>query len=273
MRKPDQNADVLAPAPVGMPSEDALFAGSLRLLQPRSGHRAGTDAVLLAAATPVDARAIVDLGAASGIVGLRAAQINPAAAVTLIEREPELVDLANRNIRLNALEGQVSARLLDVLTLGRDAGMRERFDCVLTNPPFFDRGTIRVSGNENRARAHVLEGTLDDWLRKAVAILAPAGELVMIHRADALGDILGAAAKRLGDLRLRFVHPTAEAPAIRVLVAARKGSRAPLTILPPLVLNGADGRFLPEAAALHAGRARLPMRQVGGKVESGNITE
>ncbi|MFN3482098.1 MAG: methyltransferase, partial [Rhabdaerophilum calidifontis] len=74
-------------------TEDRLFGGRLLLLQPARGHRAGTDAVLLAAATPPDAARIADLGAASGIVGLRAAQIAPAARVLLVERDPALVAL------------------------------------------------------------------------------------------------------------------------------------------------------------------------------------
>jgi tRNA1(Val) A37 N6-methylase TrmN6 len=46
-------------------------------------------------------------------------------------------------------------------------------------------------------------------------------------------------------------------PAIRLLLSGTKGSRAPLTILPPVVLNGPDGRFTPEAEALHRGEATL----------------
>ena len=61
----------------------------------------------------------------------------------------------------------------------------------------------------------------------------------------------------MGSLEIRFVHPHADRPAIRVLLSGVKGSRAPLTILPPLVLNGPDGRFTPQAEALHRGEATL----------------
>ncbi len=57
--------------------------------------------------------------------------------------------------------------------------------------------------------------------------------------------------------RIRFVHPDADRPAIRFLLSGVKGSRAPLTILPPLVLNGPDGRFTSQAEALHRGEAIL----------------
>lgn len=242
--------------------EDRLFDGALRLWQPEKGHRAGTDAVLLAAMLPDDVMEIVDLGAASGVVGLRAAQMNPAARVTLIEREPGLARLAEENISVNGLPDRVSVREQDVLRLGGDAALRERFDCVLTNPPYLEAGKFRRSGNANRERAHMLEAPLADWLRGAVAVLAPKGKLFLIHRAEAIGNILDALGNRCGDVACRFVHPRADKPAIRVLLSAVKGSRAPLTILPPVILNGAEG-FTPEAARWHAGTSRLDMKTGG----------
>lgn len=244
-------------------SDDSLFAGALHLFQPAKGHRAGTDAVLLAAATPPEARAIADLGASTGVVGLRAAQTNPDARVMLIERDAAMLDLARQNIGRNGLDARVILHAGDAFALGKAAALREAFDCVLSNPPFFSAATIRASGNDQRAGAHVLEGSLADWVKNAVTILAPRGELVLIHRADALPELMEACGRRLGAVHLRFVHPEAEAPAIRVLVSARKGSRAPLVVLPPLVLHGPEGRFTDTAARLHAGQMRLPMRPSG----------
>lgn len=246
-------------------TDDTLFAGNLKLVQPKTGHRAGTDAVLLAAATPPDARRIADLGASTGLVGLRAAQMNPEASALLIERDAEMARLAAGNVVRNGLSERVTIRQVDAFALAGEADLREAFDAVLTNPPFFRPGEIRVSPNLQRAGAHVLEASLDDWVRNAVTILAPKGQLLVIHRADALGEVLAACARRIGGVRLRFIHPEAGAPAIRVLLAGRKGSRAPLLVLPPLVLHGADGAFAPEASALHRGEARLDLMAEGQK--------
>ena len=80
---------------------------------------------------------------------------------------------------------------------------------------------------------------------------------MVIHRADRPPDCLAAMEQGLGGVQLRFVHPDADRPAIRILLSGIKGSRAPLEILPPLVLNGPDGRFTPEAEAMHRGEAAL----------------
>ena len=252
-------------------TEDALFAGKLSLLQPASGHRAGTDAVLLAAATPPDARKIADLGASTGVVGLRAAQMNADARITLIERDSEIARIAQENTRRNGLSGRVVVREADVFRLGKEVDLREAFECILTNPPFFNAGDIRVSANPGRADAHVLDGTLADWMKNAVTLLAPKGRLILIHRADALEEVMQACARRLGEIRLRFIHKDEQSPAIRVLLSARKGSRAPLAILPPVFLHAADGCFLPDIEAIHRGEGRLDMSQ-SGKTEAGGKT-
>jgi tRNA1(Val) A37 N6-methylase TrmN6 len=60
---------------------------------------------------------------------------------------------------------------------------------------------------------------------------------------------------RYGGIAIRPVHARAEAPAIRLLISATKGSRAALSLRPPLVLHDPDGSFTPEAAASRCRRS------------------
>lgn len=240
-------------------TEDALLAGRLRLLQRAKGHRAGSDAVLLACTAPQGAERIADLGAASGAVGLMAALLAPQAKVTLIEQEAGLVALAEQNIALNALQGRAEARCLDAFRLGQVPELREAFDTVLTNPPFFSAASSRPSPEPGRASAHHMEGDLHRWVSGVLTLLKPKGEAVMIHRADHLEAVLAAFSGRFGAITLRFVYPREGEPALRVLIAGIKGSRAPLAVLPPLLLHEGQG-FTEAARALHAGEARLSTR-------------
>jgi tRNA1(Val) A37 N6-methylase TrmN6 len=74
---------------LGEIGEDRLLDGRLRLLQPRKGHRAGSDAILLAAALPeLGQGALLDIGAGVGTVGLAAALLQQALRATLLERDP-----------------------------------------------------------------------------------------------------------------------------------------------------------------------------------------
>jgi tRNA1(Val) A37 N6-methylase TrmN6 len=241
-------------------TEDLLLGGRVRLVQPGTGHRAGTDAVLLAASAAVKpGDVVVDVGAATGAVGLMAAARERGARFIFVERDPHLAELCRRNCRDNGVEGELA--VADVLDKGSRLAVGlnpDSADLVLTNPPFLEEGQARISPDRGRAAAHALPaGGLEAWLKACAGLLKPKGRLVMIHRADRVAECLQILEKWLGGLELRFVHPSADRPAIRFLVSGIKGSRAPVSILPPLILNGPDGHFTPQTEALHRGEANL----------------
>ena len=239
----------------------ALFAGRVALRQPERGHRVGTDAVLLAACLAEPGPRVIDAGAGIGAVGLSVAARSPSSSVTLIERDGALAALARANADANGFGDRVQTAtcdLLDARARGEAALANGAASAVFTNPPFYPPDRVRASPDPARAAAHVLgEGGLQAWLHACFALLAPGGGFVMIHRADALADILEACPGRLGGLRILPVHARAGEAATRLLVSGRKGSRAALALLPALTLHEADGRFTPRAAALHAGAALL----------------
>ena len=242
--------------------EDRLLDGRLRLLQPRRGHRAGSDAILLAAALPqLGQGALLDMGAGVGTVGLAAALMQPELRVTLLERDPELAALAARNAGLNdtagrvtVIAGDVTARAAILTELGLASAS---FDAVAMNPPFYPPGGSRASPVPNRKAAHVAEGTLTPWLRTARRLLRPGGHLALIHRAEALPEVLAGLETGFGAVAVRPVHAFAEKPAIRIVVTAVLNSKKPAALLPAFVINGPDGKLTPLSDAVHRGRGRL----------------
>lgn len=238
-------------------SPDLWLGGRLRLHQPpRGAHRAGTDAVLLGhLIAPETGEVVCDVGAGSGAVGLIAALRGAGCRIVLVERDPELAGLARANAASNGLAERVTIIEADVLAAPRlrhAAGLRSGLaDVVLTNPPFFEHGRHRPSPVPGKAAAHGLEpGGLDVWIRTCLDLLRAGGRLGLIHRADALPECFEALRNRFGSIAVRPVHPRAERPAIRVLISAVKGSRGPFALLPPLVLQDADGATSPEVAAM-----------------------
>jgi tRNA1(Val) A37 N6-methylase TrmN6 len=244
---------------------DRWLGGRLALVQPKRGHRVGTDAALLAAAAGTPEGRIVDVGAGVGAVGLALVRRSAEAFADLVEIDPDLARLADVNVARNGFEARARVLRLDVLKPceRREAGLNdEAADCVVTNPPFFERGTVRVSVDPRRVRAHVFSptesgATLAAWIRASLAILAPGGRFLMIHRPDALSAILAAIENRLGALALLPVHPSAAAGAHRLIVSGVKGSKAPLRIAAALILHEADGRLTTQADAIHRGDAAI----------------
>lgn len=243
-------------------TRDAFLDGQVMLMQPARGYRAGIDAVFLAATAQSqqgrDELDILDAGAGVGTVGLLAAwrlrrQIE--VHVTLIERAVGLASLAGRNVRDNGLAGV--ARVVCADLLGSPAELeaqgvhRESFDLVLANPPYHVETRGTPSDDAVKAAAHAMgEGDLEHWARVMARLTRPGGEVVVVHKAEALGALLAALAPRFGGLRVLPLHPRSGAPASRILVKGVKGSRAPLTLLPGMPLHGEGNDFTAAAIAV-----------------------
>jgi tRNA1(Val) A37 N6-methylase TrmN6 len=241
-------------------TEDFFLGGQLRLRQTTQGHRAGTDAVLLAASVPRGfAGHAIDAGAGTGAVGLSIARVCPAAKITLIENEPSLADLAAFNAAANGFGDRVDVRCCDLLSMGT-AGDRAQglADLVVTNPPFHEATKVRASHDPQRRAAHVFPPgvELEDWLDACFSLLTAKATFIVLHHATAVPALIGWASRRLGALTLLPILPRADRAAHRVLLRGRRGSRAPFTLAPPLVLHEGDA-FSPIASDLHNGRALL----------------
>jgi tRNA1(Val) A37 N6-methylase TrmN6 len=239
-------------------SEDAFLGGALSVLQPKKGYRAGVDAVLLAGAVPVPvdpAERVLDAGAGVGVVGLCVAARLPEARITLTEREPAFLELARANVRRNGLADRVEVIEADLTAPAVELvarGLKDNsFAHIVSNPPFYAEGTARLPRDRAGAAAHIMPaGALDRWLRTFGRLAALGGTLTMIHRPEALPELLAGLEGRFGALMVQPIHPYEGKPALRVLIRGRKGSRAPLSILPGLALHESSGAFRPEIAAV-----------------------
>jgi tRNA1(Val) A37 N6-methylase TrmN6 len=242
--------------------ENGFLGGRVLLRQGARGHRAGTDAALLASAVPRGVQGFaLDAGAGAGAVGLSVAALAPTLRVGLIEIEPEACAFARENIALNDFGARVQlfeADLLDAASR-RGAGLvPETANVLLTNPPFFEAGRVRATPDSRKALAHIGSAPLGAWVRSCLSLLRPGGVFAMIHRADALADCLAATQGRLGAIAILPVAPREGLAAARVLLKGVKGSKAPLTLCAPLVLHQADGSFTALAEAIHRGEAAAP---------------
>jgi tRNA1(Val) A37 N6-methylase TrmN6 len=222
-------------------TEDAFLGGQLRLRQLKSGHRAGHDAILLAAATAAQSgHRVVDFGAGVGAAGLAVAKRVNGIKLVLVEIDPALARLAHDNAGSNAIAAD--AVVLDV-TSGVDAfaaaGLApDSADIVLMNPPFNDPARHRASPEKAREIAHVATAaTLESWIHAARRTLKSGGVLTLIWRADGLAEVLAALGRGFGSVAILPVHSNPAAPAIRILVRATKGGRAPMHLHAGLMLN------------------------------------
>jgi tRNA1(Val) A37 N6-methylase TrmN6 len=121
----------------------------------------------------------------------------------------------------------------------------------MVNPPFHMEGTVRPAPDAGRAAAHVMEaGALESWVRSLATFAAPKGRITLIHLPQALPELLPLLDRRFGAVTLFPLFPKDGEPAVRVILQARKGSRAGLRLLQGLVLHEADGSYTEKAEAV-----------------------
>ena len=211
---------------------DRFLGGRVEAWQPEAGFRSGLDAVLLAAAVPAGpADTVLELGTGAGVAALCLAA-RTGAKTSGLERHPGYAALARRN-GLEVVEGDVAAM---------PAPLRaRRFDHVMMNPPFYERARGTAAPDPAREAALGEDVPLARWIDAGIRRVAPGGTLTSILPAGRLADGLVALDGRVGSLRVLPVAPRAGRAAVRVIVHARKGGRAPLSLLPPFVLHRADG--------------------------------
>lgn len=240
-------------------TEDLLLGGRVRLRQPARGYRAGLDAALLAAACDAKAgQRVLEAGCGPGAALLAAAARRPEVRLTGVERDPAALTLARENIALNGLEDRVEAVEGDVGQRFRSLGLAP-FDAALANPPFFDDPAALRGPAPEKAAAWMADEGLMAWTEFLLKAVREGGTITVIHRADRLADLLGLLAPKAGSFQVRPVHPFADEPAKRVLVRAVKTGKAPLKLLPPLVLHDRGGaKHRPEVEAILRGEADVP---------------
>ena len=246
-------------------SADDFLGGRICVLQPRSGHRAGSDAVFLAAAVPALAgECVLDIGAGVGVAGLCLAARVPGVEMTAVEIDAKLCALAEQNATRNGFAETFAVSNADVTWPAsklRAAGLvREGYDQVMANPPFHAEGAVRRAPDEAKAPAHVMRaGGLGGWIRFLATMAAPKGRVTLIHRPECLGELLTHVDGRFGDIAVFPLFAKRGEAAVRIIVQGRKGSRAGLKLLRGLVLHEADGSYTDAAETVLRGGAALEL--------------
>jgi len=237
-------------------SSGSLLGGRVRYAQPREGFRSGIEPVLLAAAVPArPGESVLEGGSGAGAALLCLAARVPGVRGLGVELDSNLTALAQANATASNVDG-VSFVAANLLTLSRP-GM---FDHAMANPPYH-AATGTASSRPARELAKRSQASLlRDWAVALVAPLRHRGTLTLVLPAASLPEALEA-------MHTAGCRPTAVLPlwpaagrrAKLILLHGVKGGRAPLQLLPGLVLHASTGGFTPETEAVLRNAAAIQL--------------
>lgn len=188
-----------------------------RIVQERSAMKVGMDGVLLGAWVDVlKADRILDIGTGTGLIALMIAQKNPLAQIDAIEVDPDAFHEASLNIQQSAWSDRINAELYSFQEFTERTN--QKYDLIVSNPPFFTNGV--KAPVENRARArHSDSLPLDVLISGAAGLLRGNGRIALVLPAESLQEITKLAdLNKLYIARLCRVKPNPQKPVFRILI-------------------------------------------------------
>lgn len=147
-----------------------------RVNQDQCAMKISTDAILLGAlAKAKNPGRILDIGTGTGVIALMLAQRFSAAKVTAIEIDGDAAKQAAENFR----ESQFSSRIQLVHGSLQDFALPEKYDLIVSNPPFFADHLKSQDSKRNKA-LHTEELSFEDLIEKASHLLFDLGAFWVI---------------------------------------------------------------------------------------------
>lgn len=134
----------------------------------------GTDAVLLGSLANLPAaRRVLEVGTGTGIISLMLAQRFPKTSILALDLQPEAVLLAEENFQSSPFSARIKAAKADFTT----CQFEEKFDAIISNPPFFAPNSSQklVFARQQRIL------TLENLIKKSAQTLTDDGILQFIY--------------------------------------------------------------------------------------------
>ncbi|MDH3648876.1 MAG: methyltransferase [Saprospiraceae bacterium] len=179
--------------------------------------KVGIDGILLGAWAAIEnCKKLLDIGTGCGLLAIMAAQRNTDALITGVE-----IDLPTaEEAKLNALDCPWSDRITILGQSIQDYAMEtnETFDAIISNPPFYTRGTLSSSQSRQAVR-HTTKLSHHDLLGAVRKLLSPKGEFhLVLPPLEGLRLVEIAQAHGLYVQRSTEVYPAAGKPVERLLI-------------------------------------------------------
>ena len=182
--------------------------------------KVGTDGVLLGAwASCSGAKRILDIGTGTGVIALMLAQRNPIAKIQAVEID----ETATRRARANFDLSPWAERLTVEQSAVQEFEPSEKFDLIVSNPPYFIDSLLPPDAKRSTAR-HTHDLSFEELDKAVCRLLADEGRFALILPTAEFERYMSITQLHL--VRRCDVHPTMGAAIKRVMAEFAKHKTA-----------------------------------------------
>ncbi len=213
--------------------------------QQRSAMKVGTDGVLIgawASVRPTDRRAL-DIGTGTGLIALMLAQRNPEVQVVAVEIDADSAAQARENVTASPWRDRVVVEECAV----QEFSTEQKFDLIVSNPPYFVDSLKCPDDSRNRAR-HTDSLSFADLMCAAKRLLSPEGRVAVIVPAETALSVI--AAGNLHLVRRCDVRTKPNAAPKRVMLEFSPRFEGTIQREKLTIGDGTNGGYSPEYVAL-----------------------
>jgi tRNA1Val (adenine37-N6)-methyltransferase len=167
----------------------------------RSSLKVCTEACILGAYTNVrGSQRALDIGTGTGLLALMIAQRNASMAIEAIEIEKQNFEQATENVAQSRFSAQIRVYQGAIQDWKKSQSAHqhlletEKYDLIVSNPPFFDKHLLSKREERNRA-LHTETLSLPDLAASVVRLLAAEGRFVVLlppYQTQILTELLAA---------------------------------------------------------------------------------
>ncbi len=223
--------------------EDLQCKG-LKIIQNKSLYTFSSDAVILANFLKIKAGEVgVEIGGGSGVISILASAKNNFKEIKIFEIQPKLQNLCEKNIKLNNLSEKIELIKDDVKNYKKY--LSKEVDVVFSNPPYFKVTKDEQDDVKKIARQEVCL-LLDDLLKVTAKLLKFGGRFYCVYAAERSAELISKCCQNGLEVKKMFFTENGKKKISLVVIEAVKGAKAGVVILPNLVTNQEDGKFLEE---------------------------
>ena len=225
--------------------DDLQFEG-LKIVQDERLYSFTSDAVVLANFLKIKrGECAVEIGSGSGVISILATKKTNAKFITGFEIQKELFEMSLKSLAINGIQ--------NVKFINDDVRNFKKYiesgsaDVVFSNPPYKKEGAAEKNENVSKAIArHEKSLPLDELAKTASSILKFGGRAYFVYDADRSAEMICALSKNGLEPKRMFFTENGKGRVILFIVEAVKGGKSGVKVLPNLITNDRDGKYIQE---------------------------